>query len=105
MKIKFYRYAKTDDPDSVRSKPLDARGSESLPLEVGAKTVQLQRVLAYVRVHAKEHFCSLVADVVVGRERHVDVVPDTLHVDGDAVRLFLEDAASKERNHPRAGGR
>ena len=36
MKIKFYRYAKTDDPDSVRSKPLDARGSESLPLEVGA---------------------------------------------------------------------
>ena len=78
---------------------------EELLLELGEKSVELQRVLAHVRVHAQRDLRPLVADVVVGGERHVHVVADALHVDDDPVRLLVEHAPAKERDHPWAGGR
>ena len=84
----------------MRDQPL-----EQLLLERGEKSVQLQRVLAHVRVDAQRDLGAVVADVVVGGQRHVHLVADALHVDDDPVRLLVEDPPAKERDHPLAGGR
>ena len=69
---------------------------EQLPFEVGEESIQLQRVLAHVRVDAQRDLAPLLADVVEGRQRDVHFVPDALHVDDDPVRLLVEHAAAEK---------
>ena len=50
-----------------------------------AEAVQLQRVLAHVRVDAQPHGLALVGQLEERRERHAHLVADAVHVEHDAI--------------------
>jgi hypothetical protein len=67
---------------------------EHLLLEQREEPVQLERFLTHVRVHAQRNVRPDVAGIVERRQRHVQLVADALHVDDEAIRLFVDDATA-----------
>jgi (p)ppGpp synthase/HD superfamily hydrolase len=78
---------------------------EELSFKVGEEAIQLQRILADVCVDAQRDLGPLLAGVVEGRQRDVDLVANALDVDDQRIWLLVCDAAAKESDHPWAGGR
>ena len=96
--------ARQDRQRQLRADAADAdQPLEQLLLEQRREPVEQQRVLAHVRVNAQRDLAARLAEAVERRQRHEDVVADAVDVDDDAVRMLLENAAAKVRDHDRAG--
>src|SRR3990172_6201637 len=63
------------------------------------KAVQVDRILADMRIDAQEDLLLDRRKLIVGGEGHKHLVPDAVHIDYDLPRLFGYQTASELRDH------